>query len=928
MRRFADIILTLAALLALASCTDETDAPQAPSAAKGNLCVYVPVTRADGGQDALDNVSGSPTYNATVDECQVNDLWLYAFPVEGDGTLLSQKLVAPSAASMVDEQTASYQLQIEPGKYRVYVVANMGDMLQDAGITTEDALKDVVLNYTPMGKPGMPVAANIPMIYEPATQAADGTATDGITVVKASDTNAAVVMANLRFTCVKVRLNLIFDPSAEGVDAALKQKGICVGDIVGRRLSPSAPLVWGQKFTNPDLADGSEYANGLERTLYDYVSATETGRYYSAWTENNANANENDKDIVNVEGEGTAAPTDITSKWLFQTTCYLPERYVAKAAQQSQLKIGGLVGGTTDNTYTVNLGHRRDESSQTEVPTFPRGTYYEIVGRIKTLGNIGLDCIVGVKDWTPAAVEADFTHTTLWVSSTKASVTSLQNAYIDYRTNAASVEFGCDSKINGNDIIILANNDIANHRVFFQVNHDIPVSAYGSETHGTAKAWIKVNNLKKYIDVEYDVEPLFRVSPVDITIFYDNDDQTENKKVLTFLTNLGGLNFPDGWSSGKVLYAGNNNASQINVEYGNTAVSSGTFTVTAITDPGTTTVHTFTVTSRDGSRSQLIRVTVKQKFGPYRIYMRAINDLVWGKAIEASNNMKAFSAVDQLDESDDILGSVSPNWRDGWIAADNVAWGNDMNESCHYAYVYTQIGETQNANDPDNQPVWRFTASYPGNKLTGDLSNPGWYYITFAEKAYTEEGNGMQTGGQYIKPGQTLIIFSNNSNMGPTRHRFPHHMDAGMTLFNYEDHEGWYVYDPTTEPYYKVYDDKPDIVDIKYTVYSRYEIKGWYHTYGVNSNDPADKAHYTIYCNTHRDGHFTSSYSNGWWTTVIWLKAPKNDNEKAIQLNFNSNSAEPTLNNGAPFETMTKSGNFYVVETTYDNGKWTEGDHR
>lgn len=43
-------------------------------------------------------------------------------------------------------------------------------------------------------------------------------------------------------------------------------------------------------------------------------------------------------------------------------------------------------------------------------------------------------------------IDADFNHTTLWVSKTKANVTSLTNDYITYNSNATTVEFGCDNK--------------------------------------------------------------------------------------------------------------------------------------------------------------------------------------------------------------------------------------------------------------------------------------------------------------------------------------------------------------------------------------------------------------------------------------------------------------------------------------------------
>lgn len=65
--------------------------------------------------------------------------------------------------------------------------------------------------------------------------------------------------------------------------------------------------------------------------------------------------------------------------------------------------------------------------------------------------------------------------------------------------------------------------------------------------------------------------------------------------------------------------------------------------------------------------------------------------------------------------------------------------------------------------------------------------------------------------------------FSNGTYLstGFQPHRFTHHNDPGITLFNYEDREGWYLYDPLSDPYYRVYDEKPTVVDVEYTIYTK-----------------------------------------------------------------------------------------------------------
>ena len=946
MKRLADILLSVAALLLLAACTDDADVYNTPAPSEGNLCVYVPVTReGDEVKSSLD--PSNPTYNASVEECTINDLHLYAFPVEGNGTLLSQELPSPAASNMINEQVASYQLKIKPGTYRVYVVANMKDVLDVNSITTEGDLKKVVLSYIPpTTKPGMPVATNIPMIYEPETKAADGTTTDGTITIKSTDKNATIVAANLRFTCVKVCLNLVYDPNAAGVSSALKN-GMIINDVKAERLSPETKLLWDGNFSNPSVS--SEYAKGIESSLYDATAHTGSGSYYTSWTETPANANVNNEDIISVKGEGTATHVDPKQKWLFRATYYLPERYVAKASQQSSLKIDGKIGSNIDNSYNINLGHRQDETSTTEIPTFPRSTYYEIVGRLKSLGNIDLDCVVGVKDWEMPTIDVDLNHTTLWVSKTKAEVGSQKVDYIYYLTNVAEgdIKFGCDTKIEKNPIgdlpIIIATNDYATHRVTFSINPELSVDDFPSDKlSDTAKVWIKAGNIKKYLDVSYDVTPYFKVDPVDIVIYYDQKNPSELTKVVNFSTNLGGIEFPSEWSNNPnggydVSYA----KSTINIKCNDTKVPDGQFTITATSDPQTTTTHTFTVKSIgvDGTKKhieQQIRVTVRPPVGPYRIYMRAINDLA--KTKDASN-LEEFDHSNMLDEEAYNNSEENNNWRDGWCAD----WKIDRksyNDS-HKVYIYTQKGETNSDGSTGaNTAIWYFTGGWPGHSMTPDYYNPGWYYYSIAHDAKSEGNNGQgdasTTGTKMIKPGQTLLIFSNGTYLGQgyQPHRFTHHNDPGITLFNYEDREGWYLYDPLSDPYYRVYDKKPTIVDVEYTIYTKNKrITAWYCKYGVNSQDgkgkfemksnkpDVEKEFKCTECpKKDKDG-------NTWYKTILHLKAPLGEYDKILKLKVNGDEIHTELFDGENYPSTKKNGNRYVVEGCFDSDTktWSQG---
>ncbi|CUO78969.1 Uncharacterised protein [Segatella copri] len=914
--KIRDFILSLVSwfiLLVTVSCSDELGGERTPISSESNLHVLVPTVLSSRGTNP-DDASGLPTYNATVDECQINDLTLYAFPTGNEGKLLKKTLPAPLASMMLEQHVANYQLNIEPGTYHIYVVANMNKVLSGRTIQTENDLKNIVLNYVAGTEPGMPVSTNIPMIYEP--KDVNGNIIN--TKIEKSGDKYTEVAANLKFTCVKVKLNLLFDPTAEG--SAFKGKSYRIKDILAQKLSPSTTLSWNGAFSNSNVS--TDYATGFENEVYETSSeASNKGGYYKAgdWTEKAANANVNNKNIITlVQGATpTAAPQKAADKWLFQGTYYLPERYIANASQQSTLKVNGFVNDSFENNYTIKLGHR---PTSTEVPTFPRGTYYEIIGNIKSLGNMTLDCNVSVKDWTPVTIDAEFNHTTLWVSKTKASVTSTTTDSIDYKSNVmlTKADFGCDEKVTTSsgekDVIVLSKLDaVKNHRITFKINEDIKFSDY-KKYRGTAKVWIKAGNIKKYLDVIYDASPYFEVNPQEVTIYWGSDNNT---KVVQFKTNLGGLAFTGNTSStvGK---------STIQASCAKPDTSEGTFKIKATSNPVTTTVHYLTVQPKESAADfdfkKKIKVTVKPAVGNYRINFRAINDRTHYKGGNGTDNYEG--TLEEKKETNNVTGE-NTNWADGWY---DLKDKDIPNPDHHYTYVYTQIGETTGTEA--NSKVWKFTEHWPGDKMVADYTNVGWYYVDFKENAeskYTEHG---AMGVKTIKPGETLIIFSNNDRpkQGYTLHRCTHHLEPGIPLFDYEDREGWIVYDPTSDPTWNIYDAMPTIENINFTIYTKFPTCGWFKVYGVANSKNGDDSNkeresFTIYDTTGKSWS-CNNLNNGWYKTVITLKAVKGDHEKDIRImkdNKISDDKSILLFNGNSYEKQHNDTGYY------DGSSWHAG---
>lgn len=880
--------VTLPLMAVLAGCSDDLgqDSPSVP----GSLTVRL-VTGADGGSRA--DVEGSPDLlsPATADERRINDLRLFAFPVDG-GQLLKVSLTPlPTADEMADERYKNYVIEdVTPGKYRIYVIANQPSC---ADVMTEDELKARVLRYS---ETELPVPGDLPMVYEPRE----------VTEISAG---GSAVTANLQFTCVKVRYNLIFDKVGNQATAeSFGSNGLIISSVRGERLTASTPLVLGGAMSTLN-------SGGTDNT---FAASLPSGRYFADWTETPDAPG--DMDVIDTSGQ--EAPASYADRWVYQGTVYLPERYLSDDKEQSELVVEAVVAdpaygpapdGTVGpdipagakNTYRIPLGHSNAEGQPRQ---FPRGTYYEIIGRIETTEFTEYQTEVRVRDWVPVAM-ADFGHTTLAVDKTKASVGSLRYDSICYTSNAPEVIMGCDEAIDGRPVIVQYAHDKERGVLSFRINPEIPVSAFreGSEfpPHGSTKVWVQANNLRKYLDVEYDVTPMFEVRPLEVTINWleNQPDSPTYVKTFSYQTNLGGIDFI-GRESDFTLTDG---ASTIKIECADPTAAIGTFTVTATTNPVNETVHEFTVGPRDAGRESMrqdIRVTVKPPVGNYRILFRAINDNQG--AHDGGWNQVTFNTP---------LAEGEGNWTDGW-------------DGYHNIYVYTQIGETVGGNIPEYY-VWRFTGSWPGEAMSRS-QYAGWYLKEFTPEATASNVSGENEAYRpesikKIKPGETLLMFNanryewidgkNKNDRGESRHRCTHHLDPGMQLFDYEDREGWIIYDPLIQmPYYTVFDSRPEVRNVTYTVYSTKKPVKWYRKYGKSDSDGV----FTVGANIASQACQDAS-GKIWYKTIgMVFKSPEGQYAKYITIVFDDNT-EAVLFNGANFidDESNASG-------SYDNGRWSQ----
>lgn len=534
-------------------------------------------------------------------------------------------------------------------------------------------------------------------------------------------------------------------------------------------------------------------------------------------------------------GTGADKPS-VYRKWLYQGVVYLPEHYVTDNNKQTRLKFtatltngSGVPNPSAKSVYYINLGHAisTEEAKAMGLSEgslqFPRGNYYDIKGTINSTGTLTLTTIATVEPWEAGSLDLDFSHTELWIDKTSATVTSLKSDVVMYRTNVADevVSVSCATKIDGNEAVI---GEVTQPGyIVLKVNPAIGLYDGGINT---AKVAIKAGNITKYIDVMFSAQPMFEVKPQEITIYWEEGGANNTKQVL-FTTNLGGITI----KSGETVISGTNvsvnstvGASTISISCDDTSAAQGAISVTATSDPKSTIEHTFTVspaTPAEGITAQTVKVIVRPVLSDYRIYFRAIND---------RQNMNGNQNNEYAGNLEEQIGVETSgyNWNDGW---DSGTWNYEINNDRHKTYIYTQIGESD---DKDN--VWRFTGDWPGATMSGDQYNPGWYLYSLPFDTIVSTSKVEKTP----RPAETLIMFSNwnsdsnNSAGSYNSHRCPHHMEPGIPLFDYEDREGWILYDPTTDPFYRVYDNKPEVVDVDYTIYHKGTgVIGWYNTYGI-----------------------------------------------------------------------------------------------
>lgn len=871
-------------------------------------------------------------------EGQINDLWIYVFKKNGSENTYSLvaeesgKDIAKNFSSNLSQTYQDYKLNLTDGTYKIYLLGNVTEYSNEAelkGLNTISAIENLQLSFT-----GALSGEKLPMACLSAINTTGNfSATDNSEVTINSDSKT--IYADMSFLCSKVRYTILFDNtqgsgSSAGISASFGDKVVDFNSNVEIKNIADKEKVG----TNVDFDTNTGNASLYPRVYGDTGSeAADLTGDRTDWTEN---------------------------KRAWQGIVYLPENNKSNEADKTTLTFTGkcLASNAANAEALYSISHEialvPEHSSCTDSNKsgnhgIKRGRLYDLTFKVASYE--GLDVTITESDWTPVPILADFVHTYLELDKTEAKVTSLKPADFRYSTDGrGGVKFICEATRGSNNLPLfrgrITKDDEGNDIVRVLVNSNLnPDDLEENDLEGEGiECFIQAGNIKKKIVLSYDIQPFFNITPEAVTLNWtgltgmknnDNSNMVPQKMSFSYETNLGGFeifrcdekgnpvnddqginNITSSLTSTykdkiEIKYINDSGTetstySYLNVYCEDTSATEGSITFSQNDDPGKVAHHYFKVSSKKPYKrhfygNEVIMVTIIPDQGDYRVYFRAINDY--------QNDINNSTPGEFLDGKWDDKTTVSTeagypveggdmNWIDWWSTRykndnDQGSIKTGINSDDHNIYVYGQIGETGSAFSPTS---WNFLGkSYDdGNPMTGDTNHPGWY---FKDIKSTETAT-HETVTEYIGPGSTLFIFNARKNSYEL-HRCSHHMDPGVPLFNYEDREGWYLYDPTRDPYYTVYDDKPVIEDVQYIIHTPNPVTRWERTYGVQYADNGkssydDHVKYTMYGNvtsysgtsysTGKNGTCSSTSSDGYYTTYLKFKAPQGDYAKNINI--------------------------------------------
>lgn len=843
---FAWAVLTL---LLAASCTDTVDGPMSSvPTGKGNVRLNLP------GIVFADESAGSRAdADATEDERAVTSLWFMAYPIDGNGTQLVQRLY-PTSDNKLTHEYESFDITLAHGDYQVYVVANV-DGISIA--TTEQQLNDMLLSYSADNLPSK--EGGLPMAYKH-----DGTFT--------VDQDAAdkELKADLVFCCSKVRYTLLFE---NGEGSEFGNNYLTIGKVTGRNFATQTPVIPQKGFTPEDYFETKDGALNGKYITGTYTEDDENLTFNQDAPENNGN-------------------------WAYRGSFYVPENLNAdNNTKTSNMAITANLSkadGTPVSAleYTINLGGKDGEDpndSETPLP-LPRGMYYDIIARINSVGELVI-ISAKIQEWTVETVTAELEAPyTLWVEETVVGTFEIPLESGDViqmgcRTDAPVLHYESVKFDDNTDLfdVDFQQKDGKYTGLTIRINPAIkPTEENNTAVEAIDKCiWVCIEDpeapgqylLSKKIKVEsVNLAPYLIVTPPRYDIYISElSGLSDHTVTFTYETNLDKVTVT---CDGSNVTTSGITWDNENITLTDSGLSNGTGTVTVTLNnlqdalsayAKAQTIYLDYTATGDASVEPLAAqtlVNIIPNAQKYRLHFRPLTDdwvnphIYVYEALYTPSGKEVKMRWQEngvwLYENSLLFGFTGGVTFKGWSTqGGSIDWPNnglteDANADPNAVFPANghgdgswnplntdngayQLGEGIYDYSIDFCPDFRFDCcikfdasnsaqhhniKWPGVKMKIDEENPGWYYFDLPALA---------------SPATTLIMFADGHN-GPKgnddyikHYRYPAHLVPGVPLYDFADKDGWFLYDYQSSNNDFV-DDKPERPDPPSRIVYRFKI--------------------------------------------------------------------------------------------------------
>lgn len=610
-----NIIAAMALMMTAAACVDDTDLPEVaapgtsvtiriPNPAAADAFARSRAEAADSPANAGTNVEASGSSPAPAasraeekdmdteaKEGDIHSLWLLAYNTTNPDNNVIRQL---QSSGQLTHEYSEYRIEFKPGKYRIYVVANLDEYIDTkiSTSTTEEQLKAMTLNFKADNLPN--TDDGLPMACLPAQ--VDGADTDGNITVEAGTTKT--IQTDLTFLCAKVRYTILFDNSEGGFSReAFGSSTVTFNTASLTGVIPSTPL----------YGSVNASADAFEVDPIDLKVINDS------------------KDLNDLADPGfTPSATGAQRAW--QGTMYLPENLLTGA--RTILHLGATLDGNGANlSYTVKLPKNAAEANDSPENTLTRGHFYDLVGRVTTIGD-QIDITASVADWTLQTLTyALHGPYFLHVDKTKIEdlVAGLEKT-ITYETDAPDIKFeSCD--YDGKKLFIIdkgVDDETGKNYISVKVNPQIAASGAVLEGNEYYFDIIAANLRKRILVTPVKLTPFLNVSPTEIEINiaeYIASGDYEAEIPIEFITNLPSVTITgyDGWDKSKIELEGEKSHTE----------SQGTNTLkikgfnSGIWTAEQSFQLTYTATNGTNTETETVKITVKPNQLDYLIHFRA-----------------------------------------------------------------------------------------------------------------------------------------------------------------------------------------------------------------------------------------------------------------------------------------------------------------